>query len=197
MDESTLHAYDGEARKFADDWHEQAAPVDMYALLERYFTPGLTADVGCGSGRDAAWLSTHGFEVIGYDASLGLLQEARTRYPELRFAQAVLPELEGMEQGSFQNILCETVIMHLEPSQIGQATRRLIDVLKPGGTLFLSWRVTEGASQRDTHQRLYSSFDKARVLNECVGHSILLNQEDTNVSSGKIVHRVIVRKATA
>lgn len=196
MDEGTLHAYDGEARKFADDWHEQTAPVDMYALLERYFTPGLTADVGCGSGRDVAWLSTHGFEVIGYDASLGLLQEARTRYPELRFAQALLPELEGMEQGSFQNILCETVIMHLEPSQIGQATRRLIDVLKPGGTLFLSWRVTEGASQRDTHQRLYSSFDKALVLNECVGHSILLNQEDTNVSSGKIVHRVIVRKAS-
>jgi len=197
MDESTLQAYDSEAEKFADDWQEQAAPVDMYALLARYFSPGLTADVGCGSGRDAAWLSANGFEVIGYDASLGLLQEARTRHPGLRFEQAVLPELEGIVPGGFQNVLCETVIMHLEPEQVSQATRRLVDMLKPGGTLFLSWRVTEGASQRDTHQRLYSSFDKALVLNACIGHSILLDQEDINVSSGKVVHRVIVRKASA
>lgn len=196
-DKDTLHAYDHEAKQFADDWHEQPPPDDMYALLTHYFVRGATADIGCGSGRDVAWLHANGFDAIGYDVSEGLLAQARVRYPDLHFMRAALPELEGVESGRFRNVLCETVIMHLEPVQIAQATRRLLDILEPGGTLFLSWRVTEGSSQRDKHQRLYSSFDRAVVLDACAGNTILLDKEDVNISSGKVVHRVIVRKAAA
>lgn len=195
MDEHTLHAYDSEARQFADEWLEQAAPEDMYALLASYFSPGLTADVGCGAGRDVAWLCRHGFDASGYDASAGLLQQARERYPELHFEQASLPDLAGIPAHRFQNVLCETVIMHLDPEQVRPAVHRLLDVLRPGGTFFLSWRITEGASKRDQHQRLYSSFDKALVLDECAGHTVLLDEPVVNRSSGKAVHRVIVRKA--
>jgi SAM-dependent methyltransferase len=195
MDENTLHAYDSEARQFADEWLEQAAPDDMYDLLARYFTPGSTADIGCGAGRDVAWLGRHGFDTIGYDASAGLLQQAHERYPDLHFEQASLPDLTGVAANRFQNVLCETVIMHLDPAQIGPAVRRLLDVLRPGGTLFLSWRITEGASKRDQHQRLYSSFDKALVLDECAGHAVLMDEAVVNRSSGKAVHRLVVRKA--
>jgi 2-polyprenyl-3-methyl-5-hydroxy-6-metoxy-1,4-benzoquinol methylase len=195
MDKNTLHAYDSDAGHFADEWHDQPPPNDMYALLLAYFTPGATADVGCGSGRDVAWLHAHGFDAIGYDASQGLLEQARARYPSLHFSQAALPELAGVASGQFRNVLCETVIMHLEPALIVPSVHRLLDMLEPGGTLFLSWRVTEGASLRDKHQRLYSSFDKAVVLEACEGHAVLLDKEDINLSSQKTVHRLIVRKA--
>jgi 2-polyprenyl-3-methyl-5-hydroxy-6-metoxy-1,4-benzoquinol methylase len=195
MDKNTLHAYDNEARHFADEWHDQPPPDDMYALLLRYFTPGSAADIGCGSGRDAAWLHAHGFDAVGYDASEGLLEQARTRYPNLHFSQATLPELAGLVTGQFRNVLCETVIMHLESTQIAPSVRRLLDILEPGGTLFLSWRVTEGTSLRDSHQRLYSSFDKTVVLEACEGSAILLDRRDVNASSGKAVHRLVVRKA--
>jgi 2-polyprenyl-3-methyl-5-hydroxy-6-metoxy-1,4-benzoquinol methylase len=195
MDKNTLHAYDSDAGHFADEWHDQPPPDDMYALLLAYFTPGATADVGCGSGRDVAWLHAHGFDAIGYDASQGLLEQARARYPSLHFSQAALPELAGVASGQFRNVLCETVIMHLEPALIVPSVHRLLDMLEPGGTLFLSWRVTEGASLRDKHQRLYSSFDKAVVLEACEGHAVLLDKEDINLSSQKTVHRLIVRKA--
>jgi SAM-dependent methyltransferase len=198
MDTNTLLAYDEKAKAFADDWRAQPAPDDMYELLTRHFAPGPTADIGCGSGRDAAWLNAHGFEtVVGYDASEGLLQQARQAYPDLRFMQAALPDLQGIASQSFQNVLCETVIMHLGAELVGPATRRLLDILRPGGTLFLSWRVTEGASQRDSHQRLYSSFDKALVLDECQRQTRLLDQEDISASSGKTVHRIMVRKSPA
>ncbi|BCM90004.1 hypothetical protein IAD21_01855 [Abditibacteriota bacterium] len=194
MDTETLRAYDENAESFSTDWLEQPSPQDMYSLLTQHFTPGLTADVGCGAGRDVAWLNNNGFETIGYDASQGLLEQARQHYPALRFEPAVLPELEGIGRHTFQNVLCETVIMHLDADLVGPATRRLLDILGPGGTLFLSWRIAEGTSQRDKYQRLYSWFDESLVLNECQSHTVLLDGVEINESSGKMVHRVIVRK---
>uniref|UniRef100_UPI0013D5432D class I SAM-dependent methyltransferase n=1 Tax=Klebsiella aerogenes TaxID=548 RepID=UPI0013D5432D len=78
-----------------------------------------------------------GFQAVGYDASAGLIAEACRRYPGLSFAQALLPELAGIADASFDNVLCETVIMHLEPEAIAPAVARLAAILKPGGTLYL------------------------------------------------------------
>ena len=64
---------------------------------------------------------------------------------------------------AFDNVLCETVIMHLRRPQILDAVRRLLAILKPGGILYLSWRVTEGADQRDPQGRLYSAFESALI----------------------------------
>ncbi len=94
MDRLTLAAYDSDAAAFAKDWHEQPAPVDLHDIVKRFFiSGGTTADIGCGSGREVAWLNVHGFPAAGYDASDGLLAEARARYPDLDFMHAELPEL--------------------------------------------------------------------------------------------------------
>jgi SAM-dependent methyltransferase len=195
MDDQTLRAYDHQTGRFADEWEQQPSPDDMYAWLTRYFSPGLTADIGCGSGRDVAWLQAHGFDTVGYDASEGLLAQARARHPQLRFVRATLPLLEGLPSQHFRNVLCETVIMHLAPDQVVPAVRRLLDILEPNGILYLSWRVTEGASQRDQHERLYASFDPSLVREVCAGNSVLFDKQEINVSSGKAVHRLIVRRA--
>ena len=113
MDQITLKAYEAGAEGFAKDWHEQPAPTDLHALVRRFFRPGPTADIGCGSGREVAWLCANGYPAKGYDPSEGLLAQARARYPALEFASAALPELTGVPDGSFDNVLCETVIMHL------------------------------------------------------------------------------------
>ncbi|MFM2085780.1 MAG: hypothetical protein RLZZ237_649 [Pseudomonadota bacterium] len=138
MDTETLAAYDKQATSYARDWLEQDAPSDMYALLKQYFTPGPTADIGCGAGRDTAWLAANGFQAIGVDVSQGLLDEARAAYPGITFQQGSLPVLDSLQLGSYQNVLCETVIMHLEPASISEAVSALIALLLPGGTLYLS-----------------------------------------------------------
>src|SRR2546422_9589987 len=145
-DTETLHAYDHDAAEFAEDWHAQPTPSDMYALVREFFTPGPTADVGCGSGRDTSWLTEHGFPTIGYDPSVGLLAHARQRHPELEFRRSALPELDGVPDHAFANVLCENGIMHLPPDALVPSLQRLLTVLRPAGTLYLSWRVTEGTS---------------------------------------------------
>lgn len=194
-DDATLAAYDSAAASFADDWHGQPPPSDLHAVVHRYFRPGTSvADIGCGSGREVAWLAASGFAAQGFDASQGLLAEARRRYPTLMFSRAALPALDGIAPASFDNVLCETVIMHLDPGRIAAAVRRLFDIVRPGGVLYLSWRVTKGADQRDGHGRLYAAFDAAEVRDALAGADLLLDQEVVSASSGKVIHRIVARK---
>jgi len=195
MDERTIETYSAAAGRFAAEWRDQPPPTDMYALLQRYFIPGgSTADIGCGSGRDVAWLNSNGFPTVGYDAADGLLSQAAADYPSLDFRRAALPALDVIANGTFDNVLCETVIMHLPPAEVTAACARLLDILKPAGVLYLSWRVAEGDSIRDAAGRLYAAFDPARVRDGLRPADILLDVEDVNLSSGKRVHRVVARR---
>ena len=194
MDRQTLAAYDLEAAAFAKDWLDQPSPVDLQEIVERFFVRGgNSADIGCGSGREVAWLNANGFSAIGFDASEGLLKEACQRYPGCKFKHAELPELRGV--GTFDNVLCETVIMHLERKQIAASVRRLLDIIKPSGILYLSWRVTDDADSRDAQGRLYCAFDAALVLTELKDTTVLLDEEVVSESSGKKIHRLVVKKA--
>jgi 2-polyprenyl-3-methyl-5-hydroxy-6-metoxy-1,4-benzoquinol methylase len=82
-----------------------------------------------------AWLAANGFQVVGYEPSQALLDEARARYPGLTFDRAALPELVGIADGAFDNVLCETVVMHLVRDQIAASVRRLIAILRPRGII--------------------------------------------------------------
>jgi SAM-dependent methyltransferase len=197
MDDATLSAYDRDAKAFANDWDAQPPPSDLHAVVRQFFIPGPTADVGCGSGRDAAWLNACGYPTTGFDASEGLLAEARRRHPQIHFSTAILPGLDGIAESSFANVLCETVIMHLEPEAITPAVERLVAILVPGGILYLSWRVTEGTDRRDEHGRLYAAFDPERVLRALTATQVLLDEQVGSVSSGKLIRRIVARKQSA
>src|SRR5713226_819876 len=194
MDDATLSAYDRDAKAFADDWDAQPPPSDLHAVVRQFFISGPTADVGCGSGRDAAWLNARGYPT---DASEGLLAEARRRYPQIQFSSAILPDLDGIAESSFANVLCETVIMHLEPEAITPAVERLLAILVPGGILYLSWRVTASADRRDEHVRFYAAFEPERVLRALTATQVLLDEQVGSVSSGKLIRRIVVRKQSA
>jgi len=194
MDAATLAAYDKDAADFARDWEAQPAPIDLQGIVEQFFVRGgLTADIGCGSGREVDWLDTNGFPARGFDASEGLLAEARARYPEFKFAKAELPDLAGIAANSFDNVLCEIVIMHLPREEIPPAVRRLFDIVKPSGVLYLSWRVTEGKDVRDAHGRLFTAFDPALVTAELAEATLLVDEELASASS-ETIHRLVAKK---
>jgi SAM-dependent methyltransferase len=195
MDRETLAVYDSEAAAFAKDWHEQPTPSDLQDVIARLFIRGgATADIGCGSGREVAWLNANGFPAVGFDASEGLLAEARSRYPHLGFAPAELPDLCGIDASRYDNVLCETVIMHLDPALIAPSVRRMLDIVKPDGILYLSWRVTDGADLRDAHGRLYAAFDASLVLMELTATALLLDEDLVSASSGRKIRRLVVKK---
>jgi SAM-dependent methyltransferase len=194
MDRATVGAYDAGAAAFAKDWHDQPAPVDLHALVKRFFRPGRTADIGCGSGREVAFLAANGFDAVGYDASDALLEQARLRYPRLTFATAALPALAGVPDAAFDNVLCETVIMHLTAESAARSLQRMMGILRPGGVLYVSWRVTDGADLRDGHGRLYAAVDAGLLTAQLDGAAVLLDEEAVSASSARRIHRIVARK---
>ena len=195
MDDKTIGIYDTGAAGFAAEWEdEQDPPDDLRAAVDAYFRPGATADIGCGSGRDSAWLNAQGFDVVGIDASRGLIEEASRRHPNVMFECDTLPRLESLDSGAYANVLCETVIMHMPEVEALASVRRLAALLAPGGALYLSWRVTEGVDRRDDQGRLYASFETDAVKTALAGHAIELDERIVSASSGKVVHRLVARR---
>jgi len=100
----------------------------------------------------------------------------------------------GVSNGGFVNVLCETVIMHLDRENIAPSVSKLLDLLEVGGTLYLSWRVTEGSDRRDEQGRLYAAFDPSLVTSALSGANILLDEQKVSESSGKMIRRLVARR---
>jgi SAM-dependent methyltransferase len=154
---------------------------------------GPTVDVGCGGGRDIGWLVEHGYPATGVDPSAGLLAEARLRHPGVAFIQSGLPNLAGVSRARFANVFCETVIMHLDRTEIADAGRSLVELLAPGGTIYLSWRSTGGPDKRDSTGRLHTALDCSQVLATLTNTTLLHEAESVSASSDALVHRLVVR----
>lgn len=197
MDHSTLSAYESDAARYCEEWLGQPEPADLHALWRRFLAPGRpSADIGCGCGRDVDWLNRGGFPCVGYEPCAALRARACARFPEWRFESAALPALEGLADGAFGNVVCETVLMHLPRPAAEPAVRALARVLAPGGTLYLSWRLADGpADARDRAGRLYSALPAADVRAALGALALLYDAEEISASSGRRVHRLIARRA--
>lgn len=105
---------------------------------------GLILDVGAGSGRDAAWLASLGHEVVAVEPSSEMRRRAAERHPDpkIRWVDDRLPDLSSVHRLglSYDAILLSAVWMHVPPPQRARAFRKLITLLKPGGTLLMSLR---------------------------------------------------------
>jgi SAM-dependent methyltransferase len=192
MDKTTLDVYDSTAPAFVQRWLAEEEPADVYALFRQFFRPGLTADIGSGSGRDAAWLTANGFPAIGYDLSDGLLAQARARFPHIDFKKSALPELSGVPARHFDNVACETVLMHLPHAEIAPAVARMIEILKPGGIIYMSFRITENADHREKDGRLFTANVGEQVRGALAGQTILLD-ETVERRPGVMLQRLIAR----
>ena len=102
------------------------------------------SDVGAGSGRDTAWLTSLGHEVIATDPSAAMRAQARRWHPKLgvQYLPDGLPELTKTFRAgiSFDFILVNAVWMHVAPADRKRAFRKLVTLLKPGGVIAFTLR---------------------------------------------------------
>ena len=111
-------------------------------------------DVGAGSGRDTAWLTSLGHEVIAVDKSAAMRAQARPRHrgEGMQYLLDGLPDLtRTFRTGiSFDFILLNAVWMHVAPADRKRAFRKLVTLLKPGGVIAFTLREPI-VSGRDMH----------------------------------------------
>ncbi len=107
-------------------------------------------DAGCGGGaRDVFFYWQKGYDIHGVDAIEENIVEACRLHPEIaeRVAVADLREPLGYPDASFDFVLCNAVIQHIEPdTALGVTLPELARLLTKGGVLQLMFKVGRGVA---------------------------------------------------
>ena len=195
MDETTVSAYDKDSESISD-LHHGLIPYRLYDLVLSYFKRDKkTLDIGCGSGRDTAWLSSNGFDVLGIDASFGMLDQAKRKHPDLVFEKIKLPGLAEIPDDAYYNVLCSAVFMHLDYESLGAAANNIVRIMREGGILLLSFRGTKEKNKRE-NGKLYEKIScEDAIMLFCRDRCELLFYESTvEVGRGHVWHTFVFRK---
>jgi SAM-dependent methyltransferase len=137
--------YDAHAADLADRY-EAIEPARLHGWLGGLLpaAPGTVLDIGAGSGRDAAWFSGQGYDVIAAEPSSGMRSEAQRLHPNprIRWINDQLPELSilGPLAITFDVVMLTAVWQHVPPPQRDRAFRKLTGLLRSGGLLAISLR---------------------------------------------------------
>lgn len=122
-------------------------------------------DLGCGAGRDAAYLSARGVKITGADLSMGMLAEARSRasVPLCQLDMRFLP----FAPESFAAVWCQAALLHLPKVMAPQALREAARALLPAGLLHLAVQKgeTEGFETRpyESEERYYAHYQSGEL----------------------------------
>ncbi|MFB6181873.1 MAG: class I SAM-dependent methyltransferase [Candidatus Magasanikbacteria bacterium] len=124
-------------------------------------------DAGCGSGRDAKYFSENNLEVLGIDLSEEMLKRAEENSPNAYFKEMDVRQL-NFSQNSFDGIWCCALLPHIPKEEINEAVKELKRVLKPEGTIFMSFKQGEGEKfvEKDRYngnQKFFAYYTKDEI----------------------------------
>lgn len=94
-------------------------------------------EIGCGTGKNTAWLLTRAKHLIGADFSVEMLARAREKIQaaHVEFRQLDLRETWPFGAGQFELITCSLVLEHL--ADLDFVFQQAHRALQPGGRLYL------------------------------------------------------------
>jgi SAM-dependent methyltransferase len=101
-------------------------------------TPGRALDVACGEGRNAVWLASRGWKVVGVDFSSVALAKAR-RMAEDRGAEVEWVEADVVSWTPLRGVfdLVAVMYLHVPADQRRQVLANAAAALAPGGVLLV------------------------------------------------------------
>ena len=113
---------------------------------------GRIADIGCGPGRVAAFLARLGVDVVGFDVSTAMLDNARIAHPAITFEQGQLDAVP-VPDASLIGAVCWYSIIYTPPELLNDAFLELRRTLVSGGYLLLAFQAgrSEDRHRPDAH----------------------------------------------
>jgi SAM-dependent methyltransferase len=127
-------------REWVPTYEETVQDEMDIALLDELGAPAWdrvrrAADLGCGTGRTAAWLRAHGVgEIDGVDLTPEMLAVARARGAHDRLLEADVADT-GLEAGAYDLVIASLVDEHLE--DLRPLYREAWRLAEPGGWFVL------------------------------------------------------------
>jgi SAM-dependent methyltransferase len=149
---SDQQPYDEVAELYAEKFSDSLSRYPLERGLLASFAElakavgGPVADLGCGPGHITAYLSSLGLDAFGVDVSSGMIDQARTRNPGLRFEIGSMAAL-GIADGSLSGIVSRYSIIHTAPEDLPAILAEFRRVLTPGGQAMISFPGTDDDSE--------------------------------------------------
>ncbi|WP_319560699.1 class I SAM-dependent methyltransferase [Marispirochaeta sp.] len=143
MDNSTLTYYQKNAAELARRY-EQAEVPDLHLALQKTFpAASRLLEIGCGTGREASFMYSRGYDIICIEPSRPMLEEALCRHPELenRLFEGYVPGKlpEDLNTGeSYDGVYAVASLMHLQQKELAPVFKLIRKLLKPGGGFLFS-----------------------------------------------------------
>lgn len=158
-EEATRRYYDRNARTYS----EVTARIDMSAVYHRFLRHvppgGLILDAGSGSGRDTVALIERGYEVEAFDSSPELC-ELSTQLTGIRTRILRFQEFESPPR--YDGVWACASLLHVPQTDLHDAIKRLTKALKPGGVLYMSFKLGSGERIADDG-RFYTDMDEQNL----------------------------------
>jgi ubiquinone/menaquinone biosynthesis C-methylase UbiE len=131
-------AYDRWSRRYDDD-HNATRDLDARVVRQSplHLSGARVLELGCGTGKNSAWLATHARELVALDFSPGMLDVAqrRVRAAHVRFVEHDITRPWPVDSGSWDVVVGNLVLEHVR--DLAPIYAEAARVLRPGGQLFL------------------------------------------------------------
>ena len=177
-DTNTVLWYDNNADD-CDRRYESTENAAIHEVLRRWIHPGMhVLELGCGSGRDARFMAGIGADVVATDASVKMLEKARSHGGRVTYRHLSMPATaaELQSQGltsadasseSFDAVVSIAMIMHLTDAELFATAKAIDRLASEHGLVILSFC----SSHPDEDDRLYESrtAQSVRLLMEDFG----------------------------
>lgn len=154
----TLDYYDANAEAFVDSTFEVSMDEIYRAFLPHVAQGGYILDAGCGSGRDSLYFHGLGYRISAFDASEAINALARQK-TGLPIAHRSFFDVD--ERHVYDGIWACASLLHLPDNEIPRALDLLWMALKPGATLYASFKFGEG--ERECDGRHFTDANEERV----------------------------------
>jgi len=125
-------------------WEHADPPPTLIAMIEgpSALPKGRLLDVGCGTGGDAIYCATHGWDVTGVDASPVALRKANAKAgkvgADVRFVRADVTRPGDGDLGSGHTLVLDGGCLHaLSPADLHTAITRIDDAAAAGATMLM------------------------------------------------------------
>jgi SAM-dependent methyltransferase len=124
--------------------YDALPPEQIYASVRDFLpsAPVRIADIGAGTGRDAAWFARQGHQVLAVEPVRELREAGLKLHGDgIEWLDARLPELAELElRGPFDLVVLCAVWHHLDTADRARAIPVLASATASGGRLILSLR---------------------------------------------------------
>lgn len=179
-DPRTIALYDARAGDYAQAFEKAAPSADLRGFMDALPAGARVLDLGCGTGRAAAFMAAEGFDVDPVDGSAGMVAEARTRHG-LPARQMRFDELEGA--AIYDAVWANFSLTHAPHEALPGHLAAIARALRPGGLFHIALKTGSG-TLRDDLGRFYALHAPEALIDQLAEAGFTLRKRRDGTDKG-------------